>query len=123
MATSHVQEVATFRAGGLPAIVRTIAHCGLAGTVAYSLTGTALRPNLATVQSIQRSNAKEKTNALLLWLWLNVRGRVRLGVGTTPSRHSLKVCSLSTQLCSSNIIRLVGLITHQEDDAWLCQQM
>ena len=60
MATSHVQEVATFRAGGLPAIVRTIAHCGLAGTVAYSLTGTALRLNLATAQSIQRSKAKEK---------------------------------------------------------------
>ena len=38
-ATGHVQEVATFRAGGLPAIVRTIAHCGFAGTVAYSLTG------------------------------------------------------------------------------------
>lgn len=38
-ATGHVQEVATFRAGGLPAVVRTIAHCGFAGTVAYSLTG------------------------------------------------------------------------------------
>lgn len=38
-AASHVQEVATFRAGGLPAVVRTIAHCGFAGTVAYSLIG------------------------------------------------------------------------------------
>ena len=38
-AARHVEEVATFRAGGLPASVRTIAHCGFTGTVAYSLTG------------------------------------------------------------------------------------
>ncbi|KAL3161988.1 hypothetical protein ABBQ38_009063 [Trebouxia sp. C0009 RCD-2024] len=38
-AGKHVEEVATCRAGGLPASVRTIAHCGFAGTVAYSLTG------------------------------------------------------------------------------------
>ncbi|KAA6420007.1 MAG: coiled-coil domain-containing protein, partial [Trebouxia sp. A1-2] len=35
----HVEEVAIFRAGGLSASVRTIAHCGFTGTVAYSLIG------------------------------------------------------------------------------------
>lgn len=43
-AGKHVEEVATFRAGGLPASVRTIAHCGFAGTVAYSLTGLLANP-------------------------------------------------------------------------------
>ncbi|KAL0038505.1 hypothetical protein WJX77_008798 [Trebouxia sp. C0004] len=38
-AAGHVEEVATFRAGGLQASVRTIAHCGFTGTVAYSLIG------------------------------------------------------------------------------------
>ncbi len=38
-AAGHVEEVATFRAGGLLASVRTIAHCGFTGTVAYSLIG------------------------------------------------------------------------------------
>ena len=38
-AAGHVEAVATFRAGGLPASVRTIAHCGFTGTVAYSLIG------------------------------------------------------------------------------------
>ena len=38
-AARHVEQVASFRAGGLPASVRTIAHCGFTGTVAYSLTG------------------------------------------------------------------------------------
>ncbi|KAL0052967.1 hypothetical protein WJX82_010519 [Trebouxia sp. C0006] len=38
-AAGHVEEVATFRAGGLPASVRTVAHCGFTGTVAYSLVG------------------------------------------------------------------------------------
>lgn len=41
-AAGHVEEVATFRAGGLSASVRTIAHCGFTGTVAYSLIGAHL---------------------------------------------------------------------------------
>ena len=41
-AASHVEKVATFRAGGLPTSVRTIAHCGFTGTVAYSLIGKQL---------------------------------------------------------------------------------
>ena len=47
-AAGHVEQVATFRAGGLPAGVRTIAHCGFTGTVAYSLTGSFLHVFLCT---------------------------------------------------------------------------
>ena len=38
-AAAFVQSVAQERAGGLAVSVRTIAHCGTAGIVAYSLLG------------------------------------------------------------------------------------
>ena len=45
-AAAFVRAVAQERAGGLAATVRTIAHCGNAGLVAYSLLGEEACPPL-----------------------------------------------------------------------------
>lgn len=37
---AFIGDVAKQRSGGAPATVRTIAHCGTAGLIAYSMLGT-----------------------------------------------------------------------------------
>lgn len=61
-AAGHVEEVATFRAGGLSASVRTIAHCGFTGTVAYSLIGAHL--HLGTPCNFYPSQAVRREECL-----------------------------------------------------------
>lgn len=40
-----IEDVAKQRAGGLPATVRTIAHCGGGGLIAYSMLGDPSHPS------------------------------------------------------------------------------